>query len=398
MICTVKIQRNTFLPSLGMVLSILLVDSARVEAVPQEPSGNRVKVESARTMLAKIAALDGSDEQRAEATSRTQKVLALPAPAIEVVLNAFKGATPRGQNWLRAIASDVADNGEFPADVVMKYYQDRSNDLVGRYVAYQLLTDNGADPSELLADAATDPSLPIRYLKIKSLLEEANVAEKTGQKDQAIEILRNVVTNGRSPNQLEKAAKSLKELGEKVDLAASLGMIRKWQVIGPFDNTDSKDFDTAYTPEQRYLSDGNPVTEDAEKGKNGSVSWQSVKSDSELGMVDLNAPLKNEKDAAAYAFTRITVSADDTGPAVVRLGCITANKVWVNGKLAFQNEVYHSGSRIDQYDGPCELVAGENTILVKVLQNAQTEPWAQDWEFQIRLTNPAGDAIKAQVK
>ena len=40
-------------------------------------------------------------------------------------------------------------------------------------------------------------------------------------------------------------------------------------------------------------------------------------------------------------------------------GAICASKVWVNGKLVLSNEVYHSGTRIDQYIGDCNLAAGE---------------------------------------
>jgi hypothetical protein len=213
--------------------------------------------------------------------------------------------------------------------------------------------------------------------------------------------LRSVIASGRSPKQLEKAAKLLADRDVKVDLANELGMMRTWWVVGPFDNTDSKHFDTAYLPENRYLESGSPIARDAsgdpkpEQGKEGSVQWQKIRSDDSLGMVDLNAPLSNEKDGAAYLYGKFTVDGETSNPdAQVRIGCITANKVWINGNLVSSNEVYHSGTRIDQYVDDCKLLNGENTVLIKVMQNAQTEPWAQDWQFQFRLTRPDGSAIK----
>ncbi len=111
------------------------------------------------------------------------------------------------------------------------------------------------------------------------------------------------------------------------------------------------------------------------------------------GAVDLNPVYANEKGAIAYAYAEF-----NAGKAIeceVRLGCINANKVWVNGQPLMSNEVYHAGSQIDQYTAPVKLKQGKNTILVKVCQNEQTESWAQDWKFQLRFTDSSGKAIAA---
>ena len=80
----------------------------------------------------------------------------------------------------------------------------------------------------------------------------------------------------------------------------------------------------------------------------------------------------------------------------MRLGCINAHKVWVNGELAGTNHVYHTGMEIDQYKFSVKLKAGLNTILLKVCQNEQTEPWAQRWQFQLRVCDDLGGAILSQ--
>ncbi|TWT98478.1 hypothetical protein [Stieleria varia] len=348
--------------------------------------------------LEQITQVDDSAAAHTRAVASASVVASLPAERIGLVLDSFAGATKRGKNWLRSIASDVADNGDFPTEMVQQYFDDRGNDPDGRYLAFQLLIANGADQQQLLADAASDPSLPVRYLKIKTLLENARIAVKTDDRESAIATYQSIVNDARRPDQLKTAADALAKLDIEVDVAAALGLVRNWQIIGPFDNTDSKHFDTAYPPEQRYLTDGSPIAmSDAaaqkEKGKDGPVEWKSVTSESEMGMVDLNPSLANAKDAVSYAFVNFKVDPQRAGPAEARLGCITANKVWVNGRLVLANNVYHSGTRIDQYVGLCELQPGDNAILIKVLQNAQTEPWAQDWQFQFRFTDPSGAAI-----
>ena len=50
---------------------------------------------------------------------------------------------------------------------------------------------------------------------------------------------------------------------------------------------------------------------------------------------------------------------------------------------------------MDQYVGRGELKAGNNVILLKICQNEQTEAWAQDWKFQLRVCDASGKAILA---
>lgn len=348
--------------------------------------------------------VDGTPGMDRAASQAARQLQQLSSQDIAKVLSGFSSASQRGRNWLRAVAADVSDNGPFPKQILLDFFANRGGDPDARYVAFQLLTQQDPDlKPDLLRDAATDPSLPIRYLKIESLLDRAGSA-RSDSPEQAKALLREVVDNARSPKQLERAAKMLGELGQPVDVASELGMFQSWWLIGPFDNTDSEDFDTAYVVENRYLETGNPIAVDSqgepksEQGKQTSANWQKINSDDSLGMVDLNEPLNNAKDAAAYVFATFEVEEEAFDPnAQIRIGCITANKVWVNGKLVSANNVYHSGTRIDQYVDDCTLVKGENTVLIKVLQNAQTEPWAQDWEFQFRLTRPDGSAIKTAV-
>ena len=50
---------------------------------------------------------------------------------------------------------------------------------------------------------------------------------------------------------------------------------------------------------------------------------------------------------------------------------------------------------MDQYVGAGELQAGRNLILLKLCQNEQTEEWAQDWKFQLRVCDATGKAVLA---
>jgi hypothetical protein len=86
---------------------------------------------------------------------------------------------------------------------------------------------------------------------------------------------------------------------------------------------------------------------------------------------------------------------DKARPAEIRLGCKNGWKVWLNGKFLFGRDEYHTGAEIDQFRLPVQLRAGTNVLLVKCTQNAQTEDWTKEWEFQLRVTDAQGTPIRS---
>jgi len=91
------------------------------------------------------------------------------------------------------------------------------------------------------------------------------------------------------------------------------------------------------------------------------------------------------------------VNAEQETPVEIRFGCICAVKIYLNGKEVFAREEYHHGQRFDQYLSTGTLKAGRNEILLKVCQNNQTDSWAQDWKFQLRLCDATGGSLPVTV-
>jgi len=338
----------------------------------------------------------------------------LPPERIGEVLRSFSEASPLVKNWLRVVVASISENGDFPREELLAFFRDRRGDTDARHLAFQLLISDAPDSlPELIEGGETDPSLPVRHLAISRLLERAGREQEAKEEAAAIATLRVALAEGRNPDQLKATAAALEKLGQTVDLAQELGMIRNWWAFGTYDNADSAHFATVYPPESVYLAQGRLPAEWLREGaavKTGSAAdddagaqtAQRVTSDDSLGMVNLNPTFANAKDSVAYAYVEFELGpeffsagegSEGARIAQARLGCITANKVWVNGELVTANEVYHSGTRIDQYVGECRLVPGLNTVLIKILQNAQTEPWAQDWQFQYRFTDLTGAGL-----
>jgi hypothetical protein len=234
-----------------------------------------------------------------------------------------------------------------------------------------------------------DPSVEIRRDAIEAALERALPLVKTDPKAASTQ-LQQLFRASRDQDQTEKIAKALKDLEVPTDLNKHFGVLTEWMLIGPFDSTLGAGHEKAYEPEKKVDLAA------TYKGKGGmEVKWVPHSSAEPYGVVDFNKAVGKHKDAAAYAFT--TIDSEKELPVEFRFGCIAAVKVFLNGKEIYAREEYHHGQRFDQYLGLGTLKAGRNQLLVKVCQNNQTENWAQDWKFQIRVCDFTGGAVPIKV-
>jgi hypothetical protein len=293
-------------------------------------------------------------------------------------------------NWMRAAIETVADQpAELPVEGLLNFLKEDGHSQFGRRLAYELLVAN--DPAlkeKLLKGMLDDFSLENRYDAVQLYLQSVAEIDAAKEPELAKQGLRKALDYARSIDQIKSILKQLKTLEVEIDITERLGFITDWYLIGPFDNTDESGFDVAYPPESKIdLKEKLP-------GKLGEVQWVKINSDEEMGKIDLTKLLDKHKGAITYAYKEFVSDKDQ--PAEIRIGCINAQKVWLNGELVISNAVYHAGSSVDQYRSPIQLRKGKNAILVKVCQNEQDQDWAQSWEFQLRVCDDTGKSIYSQ--
>ena len=162
-------------------------------------------------------------------------------------------------------------------------------------------------------------------------------------------------------------------------LVEPLGMVRHFWLIGPFDNERGRGFKTNDEPLKKLDLDGKY------KGKEREVAWREFQADQTLGYVDLDALLRPNDQASAYAVA--FVKAEKDTDAAVRLGSDEAVRVWWNGLEVVTRDVRRTMA-FDQDVAGVRLAAGWNTLLVKVCD--QTGPWG----LRVRLTGADGAPLK----
>jgi hypothetical protein len=320
-----------------------------------------------------------------------------PSAKLSDVVEAMSGADPVQKNLLLGVAQTVlARNPQNGAAQLQAIVENKQLDAAARYWAFTELTRGDAKQRDtLLHTMLDDPSLELLYEAVKLAQSEVKAMKDGGKEPaQLIASYSKLLKSARLPEQVQQIADAMKELGETVDLLSHFGFVSKWQLMASFDNRNNVGFNTEYSPEKAYLASQSIDPKAEYDGKEGKkATWQEFETKEPDGAVDLNPVYGNEKGAVAYAYAEF--NAGQALDCEVRLGCTNANKVWVNGKPMMFNEVYHTGSQIDQYTAPVKLKAGKNTILVKVCQNEQTEQWAQDWKFQLRFSDASGLAVRS---
>ena len=311
------------------------------------------------------------------------------------VLEAMKETGPLSENWLRIAFDSIADreikSGKtLPLSSLEGFLNDTEHSPRARRTAYELIVKLDKSATErLLPNFLNDPSLELRFDAIKQALTEAKNASEQAEK---LNLYRRALKYARDEGQVREAIDALKELDAAPDLPKTFGYITSWKVIGPFDNENGKGFDRAYGPETAV-----DLSKEFE-GLEGTVSWKDHEADSsridKVALVNLNKALVEKKSVVGYALANFVSNV--AKKVELRYASKNATKVFVNGKIVASKQIYHSGAFFDQYIVPIELKKGENLIMVKLCQNAQTQPWARVWEFQMRVSDELGGAILSQ--
>lgn len=351
--------------------------------LPAQESG------SVQQAIAKVAAVRNGGFGH-EAAMEGWKVLGdTDVKSVPLILAAVQTEQPIAANWLRSAVDQILDRQmkagkPLPLDRLEMIVFDDAYAPRARRMAYEWLrrADETAE-ARVIPKMLNDSSLEMRRDAVARALSEA---EELGKGAEAVVRYRELLTVARDFDQVEAIEKKLADLGEEVDLQKHFGFLVSWKLIGPFDNTDKSGYDVAYEPEADLDSKAAYIGKDDKK-----VAWFEHTTKDKYGKVDLNDAIGKNMGAVAYAYTEFPSAQDRQVD--FRLVSRNANKIWVNGELVMDNEVYHSGSKFDQYISQAKLKKGNNTVLLKICQNEQTQGWAQSWEFQVRVCDTLGTAI-----
>jgi hypothetical protein len=348
-----------------------------------------------KPLLARIKAVGKEGAGNADA-ARAWKELTKEGPAALLeILGSLDDAGPVAANWLRSAVDAIAEKslaaGQLPADKLEAFVRDTRHAGAARRLAYEWLrrTDPEA-PQRLLPGMLSDPGAELRRDAVAIVLKEAQAHAERKQESAARATYQKALQYARDRDQVTLIADELKKLGVKIDLTSHFGFITRWMIVAPFDNGGGKGFHTRFPPEKGVDLKAVYAGKDGKK-----LRWAPHVTTLPLGKVDFNKAIAALHGTTAFAYTEIDSPA--VLPVELRTASNNALRIYLNGKEIFFREEYHHGMALDQHVGAGKLKAGRNEILVKVCQNEQSDSWAQEWSFQLRVCDALGGAVPVTV-
>ena len=311
------------------------------------------------------------------------------AKTIPLLLAQFGDANELAANWIRgaidAIAErELARGGKLPMKRLEDFVLNKNHPPRARRLAFEWVIRVDPDARvRIIAGMLHDPGADFRRDAVEHGWLQAEAANATGET--AIATYRKLMSAARDDDQVNKIRKRLKELGVEIDLPRHFGYVTKWNLVGPFDNTDERGLEIAYPPEREIKLGA------SYDGKSGEVEWIDHETSDDYGKVDLNRAIGRTKGVLAYAHHEFWSEANRE--AEIRLSTVNAWRVWLNGELLYTRDEYHHGTQFDHYRVKARLRPGKNVILLKVCQNELQEKYADPWKFQLRVCDTAGTAI-----
>lgn len=310
------------------------------------------------------------------------------------LLTAMDTSNSIAANWLRTVADPIVERGfesdatQWPVDFLKEYVSDAKRRGKPREWALAIL--DRLEPDYRTAWIPTrldDPAF--RFQAVAAALSAGEKALAENRREDALNEFRQAFRHARDSGQVTQASTKLSAFGEAADVAAHLGLITDWQLIGPFDAPAKTGFATVFPPEEKLNLAA------AYSGKDGvELKWIKHRTEDVLGTVNLNQALAASSEAVGYAYAEIEVPKDR--PAEVRCGADDNCTIWINGRKVFGRDQWLNGTRFDRFITPISLKSGRNAVLVKICQGPQhRDPEvANNWTFQVRLCDEEGLGVE----
>ena len=156
-----------------------------------------------------------------------------PIEQLPLLLAGMDGATPLARNWIRAAVDEIVERAErgkkpLPTVALESFLADVRHDPQARWrLAFDLLVQqqDKAASNRFLPKMVNDPSPELRRDAVGRVLEDAEKLFGAEKKAEARSHFEKAFAAARDKDQIDKAAKRLRDLGQPIDLAKHLGFI-----------------------------------------------------------------------------------------------------------------------------------------------------------------------------
>lgn len=166
---------------------------------------------------------------------------------------------------------------------------------------------------------------------------------------------------------------------------SQFGYVRKWMVIGPFDNISNSGYAKAFPPEAGLdFTKGYPGLD------NMPLRWYPLGLVARNGVCRIGEALGGESEAVYYAATAVNSSTRQQ--VFISLDADGAFQLFLNGQCVLVNDICGKSAEFvaDTYHVAITLQAGWNTVLLKLATRKDVDTSAT---YRLRFTDQHGNAL-----
>ncbi|MCH2201270.1 MAG: hypothetical protein MK102_04830 [Fuerstiella sp.] len=312
---------------------------------------------------------------------------------LPLLLAAMNTSNPIAANWYRTIYQEIVTRGlstgetHWPIAFLKQYVGDTKRNGKPRRLVLSLIDRLEPDfRNRWLPSRLTDPEFRSEAVALAINAGDQALTDKNTEMAKAQ--FQKAFQYARDRSLVTQSAERLRSIGETADVIRHLGLVTDWWLTGPFDAPEKTGFALTFEPE-------NGVNLNAEYlgQNNATFGWSRYRTTDALGQLNLVDALTKADEAVAYAWTEITV--EHGQKAQLRCSADDCCLVWLNEKIVSPHEQWLNGTRFDRFADTVTLVAGRNTILVKVCQGPQhrNPEVFNNWSVQVRLCDDEGRGI-----
>jgi hypothetical protein len=312
------------------------------------------------------------------------------------LLTAMQTDNPVAANWYRTAYEAIIErefdraSPQFPLAELQAFVRDPKHAGRVRRLALRLCDRLDPNYSPSIIPGLLD-DIEFRADAVEVALAAGGRALESGDSEAAREAFHRAFEHARDSAQTVRAADKLAGLGEKVDIAAHLGLVVDWWLIGPFDAPQFSGFAREFPPEQR--ADAIDLKDQYSGQEGRQLAWVRHRTPDPLGLVNLVQTLAPAKEAVGYAYTEVISPRDQD--AELRCGADDNCTVWRNGRKVFGREQWLNGIRFDRFTAPVRFERGTNRVLVKVCQGPPNKDpqVSNNWSLQLRFCDASGTGL-----
>jgi tetratricopeptide (TPR) repeat protein len=205
----------------------------------------------------------------------------------------------------------------------------------------------------------SDPASPAAANRWRDLVD---LSEQRGRADMLSSAAKYVVASKKTSPELREAAKIVLSQAANHKNVQTLGIVKNWDVIGPFSNSCKSGFEKEFEPEYKINLSKSVV------GKNGiAYAWQPLKAIDAIGVGYVSDALSTQQESEVF-YAATAVYSKENASATLYAQISGASKVFVNGEPVISDPLYRAMLDYGTEDlkASVRLKAGWNTILVKI--------------------------------